>query len=921
MTFSLSTNWLNSSIESGEEIAAKAKALGFGELELGFRTTDLQAVEIVKCGVLPVGSVHAFCPVPISAPEGHPELYQLASFDEEVRAMARFQILKNVRFAAEVGATALVLHAGKIKRGGWFAKRRSRRMVEIFKFELEKLVGELEKHKVKLGLENMPYKEGFPNGDEVTQVTGDWVRPWLDTGHKFALDGATEKLSDEATPLGFHLNDSVGGDDHLAPGNGKIDFSVYREAMKKTEHLVFEPNCGVDESSIIKGLDMIRKIIGCVVMSAAMTFAAVYSNAGTLEKVDPMIGTEGTGSEYGGMMPMTGVPFGSFHLVPMTRTNAVGRTSFNALDRELLGFTLTRQPAIWMGEFGKVTIQLAKPAIIESIDAKPYLTVVKAGGKTYRLAANANAAVIESDDESFAAEFSTRGVTSERTVRVSTNPIKNFACRWEIRKVNCRVAVGVSLISAEKAEKFALAAEKKGVAGIAAEAKAKWETFFDRVEIEADERVKTIFFTGLYHALLYPREFTEEGEYYSAMDDRVHKGRGFSCFSLWDTYRSEHPLLTLLAPDYAGAMMNSLVKMYEEGGWLPIWPNPGYTGVMIGDPAAVVLSEAYVKGIKGFDAEKAFEAVLHNAECPQPDDTMRTWQDTGGDSPGCPETRGGLTWYLKNGYVAHDKTSEAVSRTLDYSLADASIAKFARALGKIDVAEKYERRAKNYTNLWNAAKACFLPRTSEGEWCAPLRHDWGTYGYTETNEKSARWCVPHDVEGLVALMGGKEKFEEELDKFFEEDFWKTDTVGNKSVHGNETCHHVAYLYNRIGKYAKTCRRVREILERAYSTDRKGFDGNEDCGAMSAWYILSSLGMYPIDPASGEYELGSPIVRHARLVLAEGTLEIEAKGEGAIVRRVVFNGKELKSRRINHNDLVKGGKLIFEKGDEDVSEVE
>ena len=636
--------------------------------------------------------------------------------------------------------------------------------------------------------------------------------------------------------------------------------------------------------------------------------------ATALAFVDPMIGTEGTGSEYGGMMPMTGVPFGSMHLVPVTRTNAVGRTSFNALDRELLGFVLTRQPAIWMGEFGPVRIWLDRPLPLESVEAHPWQTTVKAGGRTYELAATSHGALIRSDDPALGAKLADEGATSERTVRVSTLPIPNFACHWSKCREGSMLAIGVSLIDAERARRHRPKCDDKSFGEVVVAAWRAWDGFFERVSISAPNRVRKIFYTGLYHALLYPRDLSEEGKYYSAVDDRVHEGPGYSCFSLWDTYRSEHPLLTLIAPERAGAMCQSLVDMYKWGGWLPIWPNPGYTGVMIGDPAAIVLSEAYVKGIGGFDANEAFAACLKNADVPQPDDESRTWLDVGKDEKGCPETRGGLTWYLSHGYVAHDKTVESVSRTLDYSLADASIAKFAAALGRKDEAKRFAARAKNYTNHWCAAEKCFLPKGMDGRWADPKALVWENHAYTETNERSARWCVPHDVKGLVALMGGPDEFERELDKFFETDFYKTDTVGNSSVHGNETCHHVAYLYNRIGRYDKTCRRVRDILERCYSDSRRGFDGNEDCGAMSSWYILSSLGFYPLDPASGEYELGSPLVDGATLRLGSRKLDIVVVREDSSAwrtKRVTLNGRELANRRVAHADLVAGGELRFE----------
>lgn len=287
MKFSLSTNWCNRRIESGEEIADKAMELGFDGLELGFHTSDLQAAGFKsRLDRMPVGSVHAFCPVPISAPQGYPELYQLASFDEEMRKMAQVMIRRNIAFAAEMGATALVLHAGRVYRDSIVTRllpnrfstpmleknriKRGRRMIDILKSELEQLVPELEKNRVRLGLENLPYPEGFPNLDEVGEVAGDWVRPWFDTGHWYAMESLksceVEKLksSDGSfnlstfRPLGLHINDSNGGDDHLAPGDGKIDFAALKPMMDSAEHLVLEPNPSVRSERLRAALEFLR---------------------------------------------------------------------------------------------------------------------------------------------------------------------------------------------------------------------------------------------------------------------------------------------------------------------------------------------------------------------------------------------------------------------------------------------------------------------------------------------------------------------------------------------------------------------------------------------------------------------------------------------------------------------------------------
>ena len=273
MKFSLSTNWCNRRIGSGEEIADKAMALGFGELELGFHTTQEQVKGFkARLGQIPVGSIHAFCPVPISAPQGYPELYPLASFDENARAIARIHVRKNVEFAAEMGADAVVLHAGRVMCRGlfrrWDVKRRvkrGRKLVEVFKRELEQVVPVLEKNGVTLGLENLPYLEGFPAEWEMKDLVGDWVKPWLDTGHDFVrrISGWASDVqpsNSDFQPLGLHINDSQGGDDHLPPGEGRVDFQALKDVARQARHLVFEPNPSVTEASLRKGLAHIRNL-------------------------------------------------------------------------------------------------------------------------------------------------------------------------------------------------------------------------------------------------------------------------------------------------------------------------------------------------------------------------------------------------------------------------------------------------------------------------------------------------------------------------------------------------------------------------------------------------------------------------------------------------------------------------------------
>lgn len=691
-----------------------------------------------------------------------------------------------------------------------------------------------------------------------------------------------------------------------------------------------------------------------------------------LEYVDPLIGTEGEGTEYGGLMPYIGVPFGSAQWTPMTRLNDVSRLSYNAADTLLLGFIGSRQPAIWMGDWGQVSFmpQIGEVDLnyssrgrrIEYEKYTPYSGNVTAGGINTSFAAMDHSAVFEfSDARHFIIDvsrlsegqysdhnphpghidfspdgYSVSGWNSDLFDGSHTSPKPNFRGYFYIEfsrpyadficsgndqdKVQGAVTfaeegpltarVGLSLISVEQARANLIReVGDRSYRSVLRLARERWASQFDKVRIEASEEVKTIFYTALYHSLLYPRKIDEYGRYYSAFDDSVHNGVMYNCWSMWDTYRAEHPLLTLVAPEHIDGMMQSLVEMSKEGGWLPKWPNPSYTGIMVGSPAETILAEAWTKGFRGFDVEQAYAAVRKNATVPQDGDRDNRWPDRG-DFSDCPETRAGLGRYMQLGYVAGDETAESVSRTQDFGLQDIAASIMADAAGHPDEAEYFRKRSRNYRNLWNADSSLFLPRAPDGTWMDPYS---GPH-YTECSPLTALWCVPYDVEGLAELMGGNDIFEERLDDYFENVFFKPER-GNRSIHGNEPSHHVAYLYNRIGRPEKTQQRVRDILSKCYSTDRKGFDGNEDCGQMSAWYILSSLGLYMLNPADGWYELGAPCVKKAELKLNSGkTLRIVTKNLSDTttkVHKVTFNGKVVDDWRISHSELMGGGDLVFE----------
>lgn len=709
-----------------------------------------------------------------------------------------------------------------------------------------------------------------------------------------------------------------------------------------------------------------------VLMAVVLLALLAFREEDGLKYVDPLIGTEGEGTEYGGLMPYIGVPFGSAQWTPMTRLNDVSCLSYNAADTLLLGFIGSRQPAIWMGDWGQVSFMpqigevdvnfSSRGSRIEYEKYTPYSGNVTAGGISTRFAALDHSAVFEfSDAHHFVIDvsrssegqysdhnphsghidfssdgYSVSGWNSDLYDGAHTSPKPNFRGYFYMEfsrpyaDFSCSgndqdqvqgvvtfaedgpltARVGLSLISVEQARANLMKeVGERSYRSVLRLARDRWASQFDKVHIKASEEVKTIFYTALYHSLLYPRKIDEYGRYYSAFDDSVHNGVMYNCWSMWDTYRAEHPLLTLVAPEHIDGMMQSLVEMYKEGGWLPKWPNPSYTGIMVGSPAETILAEAWTKGFRGFDVEQAYAAIRKNATVPQEGDRENRWQDRGnfGD---CPETRAGLGRYMEIGYVAGDETAESVSRTQDFGLQDIAASIMADATGHHDEAEYFRKRSQNYRNLWNPDSALFLPRASDGTWMDP---DSGPH-YTECSPLTALWCVPYDVEGLAQLMGGNDIFEERLDDYFENVFFKPER-GNRSIHGNEPSHHVAYMYNRIGRPEKTQHWVREVLSRCYSTDRKGFDGNEDCGQMSAWYILSSLGLYMLNPADGWYELGAPCVTKAELKLNSGkTLRIVTKNlsdTATKVHKVTFNGKVVDDWRIPHAELMGGGDLVFE----------
>lgn len=436
----------------------------------------------------------------------------------------------------------------------------------------------------------------------------------------------------------------------------------------------------------------------------------------------------------------------------------------------------------------------------------------------------------------------------------------------------------------------------------AAKVKRIWNENLDRVSIKgASEDDLAIFYTAYFRTLQFPREMSEYGRYYSPFDEKIHEGVSYTAYSLWDTFRAEHPWLLLVQPERVDSMIRSLVNIYAESGWLPKWPNLTFTNIMIGTHADAVIADAYVNGYRGYDVDAAYAAIRKDAFTPPARDEHYRWGDRDLWN-GSYEARGGLTNYLANGYVASDKADESVARTLEFALDDYCIAQMALRLGHTDDHRTLMERSKNYKNLYNPATGFFQARKSDGSW------DDADEGFTEGANWTYRFCVMQDVPGSIELMGGKEKFIEALDENFDEGHYR---------HDNEPGHHNVYLYDHCGRLDLVQRRLPGIIEANYRNRPDGLSGNDDLGQMSAWYLFGSLGFYPLTPASGEYALGIPRFEEAEMELPGGKrLVIKAKdiARHATLTRVVFNGRQLDRPFISVEEIMQGGELEFLPGE-------
>jgi predicted alpha-1,2-mannosidase len=428
-----------------------------------------------------------------------------------------------------------------------------------------------------------------------------------------------------------------------------------------------------------------------------------------------------------------------------------------------------------------------------------------------------------------------------------------------------------------------------------------WQSQLSKIQVDQiTEEQRTVFYTAFFHTMLFPREFSEYGQYYSAFDDEVHQGVSYNDFSLWDTFRAQHPLMTIIHPERVNPMVNALLQMYKEGGWLPKWPNPGYTNIMIGTHADAMISDAYMKGFRGYDVNLAWEAMMKNATVAPKKDLEKKWG--GRDVWTGIEARAGLSGFLKYGYVPGGEIiGESVSRTIEFGIDDWCMAQVANNLGKSKEYADLMKRSRFYKNVYNPVTGFMAPKDRSGNWVENVGE-----GFTEGTKWTYLFGAVQDVEGMVKLVGGAKPFAEKLDENFN---------GNHYRHDNEPGHHYAYLYNYAGQPWKTQALVRKYTSTDnYRNAAMGINGNDDCGQTSAWYIFSVMGFYPLKPASNQYVIGAPQFPKLKIKLPENKyFEVKAKNlskTNQYVEAVFLNGKKLTSFFITHKDIIKGGILEF-----------
>lgn len=568
--------------------------------------------------------------------------------------------------------------------------------------------------------------------------------------------------------------------------------------------------------------------------------------------------------------------------------------------------------------------------VIDAIDKGSYVKIIPAENKIIGYSTRNRGSVSENFRNYFVIQFN-------MPFRVSKGwDQDHWVNKDEIKSSHAGAAIGFgnfssstmieakvasSFISFEQAE-LNLKREigSKNFDQIKTEGKTRWNEVLGKIKVSGgtEDQLRT-FYSCLYRTVMFPMKMYEldaqnKAIHYSPYNGKTMEGKRFAGTGFWDTFRALYPLLNLVYPSISREMQEGLINDYKEGGWLPEWSSPGYRGIMIGNNSASVVSEAYVKGLRGYDIETLWQALVHGAHHEGPAATGRK----------------GVEFYNQLGYIPNDvKIDENVARTLEYAYDDYAIYTLGKALGKADSEiNEYKERALNYKNLYYPRFSLMAPKSKDGKFTADFNpFSWGG-PFTEGNSYHYSWSVFQDINGLKNLMGGDRKFISMLDSIFmlPPNFGDYSYYGEvihemremqianfgQYAHGNQPIQHMIYLYNYTSQPYKSQYWVREVMNRLYTPNPDGYCGDEDNGQTSAWYVFSALGFYPVTPAHPEYVTAAPLFKHAEISFENGKkLTINAP-ENSAERRYVkyssFNGKELKTNALDHFELMKGGEI-------------
>ena len=725
---------------------------------------------------------------------------------------------------------------------------------------------------------------------------------------------------------------------------------------------------------VILFFNLMNKILSLLtgLLAAITTFAQQPQTGFPSDLVNPFIGTGGHGHTY----PGVSVPFGMVQLSPDTRlTGWDGCSAYHGSDSVIFGFSHTHLSGTGCSDYGDILLmpvtgkvdlndygyaarfdkkdEVALPGYYKvRFSDKPIMAeltaTTRSGFHKYTFNSPDTAGVVldlKHRDKVLESGFKIIGNDEVEGFRISqawaqkqmiyfvikfSNPfifsvaasngqlsseLKEFTgtdlkARFSFGNLLNKplvVKVGISGVSIEGA-RINMETELIGwdFEAVTNQAAMAWDSELGKIKVEDgthDQQV--VFYTALYHTMLQPNIYNDIDGQYRGRDLKVHKAEGFNyytVFSLWDTYRAAHPLYTIIDQKRTNHFIKTFLCQYDEGGMLPVWELSGNeTGCMIGYHAVPVIADAWLKGIRDYDVTKALEAMKHSAN----------------------QDHLGLKYYKTKGYIPADLEGESVSKTLEYAYDDWCIAMMAKSLEKKEDYKTFIARAQNYKNVYDRITG-FMRAKSNETWFSPFDPAEVNFNYTEANSWQYSFYVPHDMGGLIMLMGGREKFAGKLDDLFKADPKTTgrdqsDITGliGQYAHGNEPSHHMAYLYNYAGTPWKTQELVHRICNDFYKNSPDGLIGNEDCGQMSAWYIFSALGIYPVTPASGVYILGSPVFPKTTIALENGKTfiirAINVNEHNFYIQSVSLNGKPHVKTFIRHEDIMNGGELIFNMG--------